>query len=89
MTGESKTYISSKSAECIRDVSWHPKVPVIAATSFGGNISVFTEDESKAHKKRDSRRRIREITGYYGTNREFSSEGDEDEEFCDVQSEPY
>ena len=27
---------------CARDVSWHPTVPVIAATSFTGHVSTFT-----------------------------------------------
>ncbi|CAI2366218.1 unnamed protein product [Moneuplotes crassus] len=89
MTGENKTYISNETANCIRDVSWHPKVPVIAATSFSGDISVFTEDDSKPLPKRNCRRKCREISGYYGTSREFSSEEEEFDEQNEVLSELY
>lgn len=50
LTGEVKTYISNGSGVCIRDVSWHPNVPVIAATSFSGTVGMYTFDGSVKYK---------------------------------------
>jgi len=77
--------------DCIRDVSWHPKVPLIAATSFGGNISVFTQDHSIPFKTRNVRKKCKEISGYYGAHREWSSEDEDDEAGSSPlnSSEPY
>lgn len=44
LTGESKTHIDTNTHTVLRDVSWHPSVPLIASTSFRGDINVFEFD---------------------------------------------
>ena len=43
-----------RSKEVARDVSWHPYFPVIASTSFNGNINIWTrmdKNESDLNQK--------------------------------------
>lgn len=86
LSGENKTSISSKSNDCIRDVSWHPNVPVITATSFDGSLSIFSKDDKVQYKSRNLRKKAKEV-GYYGANRAWSSDDDDDQENEDVSSE--
>lgn len=55
LTGESKSCVSNSTGECIRDVAWHPKIPVIASTSFGGKVDVFSTDHSLKYIQRNAR----------------------------------
>jgi WD repeat-containing protein 23 len=43
LTGKEAMILESKHAgETARDVSWHPSYPVIASTSFEGEINTWT-----------------------------------------------
>jgi WD repeat-containing protein 23 len=43
LTGTETMMLSSKKADTVaRDVSWHPTYPVIASTSFDGDINTWT-----------------------------------------------
>jgi DDB1- and CUL4-associated factor 11 len=43
LTGTEAMMLSSKKADTVaRDVSWHPTYPVIASTSFEGDINTWT-----------------------------------------------
>ena len=69
LTGENKTCIPNQSGQCIRDISWHPKVPVIASTSFDGSIDVFSlEHWMKYPTLTDKKRRKRRVQNTYGMN---------------------
>jgi WD repeat-containing protein 23 len=85
LSGENKTCISSKSNDCIRDVSWHPNVPVIIATSFDGSLSIFSEDDNAEYKNRNQRKKAKEM-GHYGTNRAWSSDEDYDDDVSEGDS---
>jgi WD repeat-containing protein 23 len=85
LSGENKTCISSKSNDCIRDVSWHPNVPVIIATSFDGSLSIFSKDDNSEYKNRNQRKKAKEM-GHYGTNRAWSSDEDYDDDVSEGDS---
>ena len=69
LTGENKVCIPNQSAQCIRDVSWHPNVPVIAATSFDGSVDVFSLDHSlKYSSLADQKKAKRKVRNTYGMN---------------------
>jgi WD repeat-containing protein 23 len=43
LTGEEAMILQSKGTNAVaRDVSWHPTYPVIASTSFEGEINTWT-----------------------------------------------
>ena len=88
LTGENKTHISTSSSDCIRDVSWHPNVPVIAATSFDGSISVWEFDSTRKFNKRNQRKKPKTAYGYgYGARYRYSDSSDQEMEDEDIDDE--
>ena len=41
LTGKLVKELRAEDGNCIRDVNWHPKLPLIAYTSFGGKVGMF------------------------------------------------
>lgn len=39
--------LKGRNQECTRDISWHPHYPIIASTSFGGNLNLWTIQNMK------------------------------------------
>mmetsp|Transcript_40126 Transcript_40126/g.39712 ORF Transcript_40126/g.39712 Transcript_40126/m.39712 type:complete len:154 (+) Transcript_40126:696-1157(+) len=64
LTGENKCYVSTGSKSVLRDVSWHPTVPLIATTSFEGTINFLDFDSHNGYKTKNIRRKKKEA-GYY------------------------
>lgn len=64
LTGESKSIIDMERNQCIRDVSWHPNLPVIAATSFDGSVGVADFNSEIPFTSRNKRLKAKDNNRY-------------------------
>ena len=55
LSGENKCCIETPNRNVIRDVAWHPSVPLIASTSFRGEINFFQFDDAEEYQPKNIR----------------------------------